>query len=50
MVVSGQRHGKDPLASRRDLLTRLPTMNNREDLAPLLPCHWTPTTSLTTIP
>lgn len=43
LIVSCQRHGKDPLAYLRDVLTRLPRMNNRDDLAPLLPRNWTPT-------
>jgi hypothetical protein len=43
LVVSCQRHGKDPLAYLRDVLTRLPAMNNRDDLAPLLPANWQPT-------
>jgi transposase len=42
LVVSCQRHGKDPLAYLRDLLTRLPTMTNRDDLAPLTPARWSP--------
>jgi len=50
IIVSCQRHGKDPLAYLRDILSRPPRMSNRDDLAPLLPCNWTPTTSLTTIP
>jgi hypothetical protein len=28
----------------------VPRLSNRDDLAPLLPCNWTTTTSLTTIP
>lgn len=43
IVVSCQRHGKDPLAYLRAVLTRLPTMTNRDDLAPLLPVNWQPT-------
>lgn len=42
LIVSCQRHGKDPLAYLRDLLTRLPTMTSRDDLSPLLPRNWTP--------
>jgi transposase len=41
LIVSCQRHGKDPLAYLRDVLTRLPRMNSRDDLTPLLPRHWT---------
>jgi transposase len=43
MVVSCQRHGKDPLAYLRDVLTRLPAMTNQDDLTPLIPRHWVPT-------
>ncbi len=42
LVISCKRHGKDPLAYLRDLLTRLPSMTNQDDLDPLLPCNWTP--------
>ena len=42
LVVSCQRHGKDPLAYLCDVLTRLPKMTNRDDLAPLLPANWQP--------
>ena len=42
LIVSCQRHGKDPHAYLRDVLTRLPRMNNRDDLAPLLPRNWVP--------
>lgn len=45
LIVSCQRHGKDPLAYLRDLLTRLPTMTNQDDLRPLLPVNWQPTAS-----
>ncbi len=34
LIVSCQRHGKDPLAYLRDLLTRLPRLTNRDDLDP----------------
>ncbi len=42
IVVSCQRHGKDPLAYLRDVLKRLPTMTNQEDLTPLTPAQWQP--------
>ncbi len=42
IVVSCQRHGKDPHAYLRDVLTRLPTMTNRDDLDALLPVNWQP--------
>jgi transposase len=42
IVVSCQRHGKDPLAYLRDVLARLPAMTNQDDLAPLLPVNWQP--------
>jgi len=44
IVVSCQRHKKDPLAYLRDVLTRLPVMTNQDDLKPLLPANWRPTT------
>jgi len=40
LVVSCQRHGKDPLAYLRDVLTRLPEMTTKDDLGPLLPVNW----------
>jgi len=40
VVVSCQRHGKDPFAYLRDVLRRLPSMTNRDDLGPLLPNNW----------
>jgi transposase len=43
LIQSCRRHGKDPLAYLRDVLTRLPTMTNQDDLGPLLPRNWTPT-------
>ena len=46
LIVSCQRHGKDPLAYLRDVLTRLPRMTSRDDLRPLLPRNWTPATDL----
>ena len=42
IVVSCQRHGKDPLAYLRDVLTRLPAMTNRYDLDALTPVNWAP--------
>jgi transposase len=42
LVISCKRHGKDPLAYLRDVLTRLPTMTNRDDLDALLPSNWQP--------
>ena len=42
LVVSCQRHGKDPLAYLRDVLTRLPRMTNQDDLGPLTPSGWLP--------
>jgi transposase len=42
LVVSCQRHGKDPLAYLRDVLRRLPTMSNQDNLAPLTPAQWQP--------
>ena len=42
LIVSCRRYGKDPLTYLRDVLTRLPGMTNKDDLAPLLPAHWQP--------
>jgi len=42
IVISCRRHGKDPFAYLRDVLTRLPAMSNQDDLAPLLPVNWQP--------
>jgi len=40
VVVSCQRHGKDPFAYLKDVLTRLPRMTNQDDLAALTPARW----------
>ncbi len=45
LVVSCQRHGKDPFAYLRDVLTRLPAMTNRDDLGALTPARWRPALS-----
>jgi transposase len=42
LVVSCQRHGKDPLAYLKDVLTRLPAMTNQDDLSVLTPALWQP--------
>jgi transposase len=42
LIVSCQRRGIDPLAYLRDILTRLPAMTTRDDLAALLPANWKP--------
>lgn len=42
LVVSCERHGKDPLAYLRDVLTRIPSMTNQDDLTPLTPAGWQP--------
>jgi len=42
IIVSCQRHGKDPLAYLRDVLTRLPAMTNHDDLDALTPANWRP--------
>jgi transposase len=42
IVVSCQRHRKDPLAYLRDVLTRLPAMTNQDDLDALTPLNWQP--------
>ncbi|WP_342751076.1 IS66 family transposase [Termitidicoccus mucosus] len=40
IIVSCLRHGIDPLAYLRDVLTRLPAMTNQDDLTALLPSNW----------
>lgn len=42
IVVSCQRHRKDPYAYLRDVLTRLPRMTNQDDLSALTPARWQP--------
>jgi hypothetical protein len=42
IVVSCQRRGIEPHAYLKDVLTRLPTMTNRDDLAALTPAKWQP--------
>lgn len=42
IIISCKRHGRDPLAYLRDVLSRLPAMTNRDDLTPLLPANWQP--------
>lgn len=42
IVVSCQRHGKDPHAYLKDVLTRLPAMTNQDDLSALTPARWSP--------
>jgi len=45
LIVSCQRHGKDPLAYLKDILTRLPRLTNQDDLRQLTPRLWQQTTS-----
>lgn len=40
IIGSCRRRGIDPLLYLRDVLGRLPTMTNQDDLAPLLPANW----------
>ena len=42
LVVSCQRHGKDPLAYLSDVMARFPALTNRDDLTPLTPAPWQP--------
>lgn len=49
VIVSCQRHGKDPLAYLRDVLTRLPRMSTRDDLSVLLPRNWTAPSEVTVV-
>jgi transposase len=45
LIVSCERHGKDPLVYLKDILTRLPRMTNQDSLRPLLPVNWQPAAS-----
>ena len=40
LIISCIRHGHDPEAYIRDVLTRLPTMSSKNDLDPLTPSRW----------
>ncbi len=40
LLGSCQRYGHNPHDYLRDVLTRLPTMTNQDDLGPLLPSRW----------
>jgi len=42
LIVSCQRHEKDPMAYMRDILAHLPRMTNRNDLRALTPRLWQP--------
>ena len=42
IIVSCRRFGKDPFLYLRDVLAKLPTMTNQDDLTPLLPSNWQP--------
>jgi transposase len=42
MVENAARAGHDPAEWLTDVLTRLPSMTNRDDLTPLLPVFWQP--------
>lgn len=40
IIVSCERHGINPLAYMTDVLEKLPSMSNQDDLTPLLPSNW----------
>lgn len=42
IVVSCQRHGVEPFAYLKDVLSRLPRMSNQDKLDDLLPSNWKP--------
>ncbi len=42
IVVSCQRHGIDPFAYIKDVLSRLPAMTNQQSLDDLMPSSWKP--------
>lgn len=43
LAISCQRHGIDPHLYLKDVLSRLPRMTNRDDIAALAPANWKPT-------
>ncbi len=42
IIASCRRHGINPQHYLRDVLAKLPTMTNQDDLTALLPAHWKP--------
>ena len=42
VLISCRRFGVEPLAYLRDVLSRLPAMNNQDNLEELLPDRWKP--------
>lgn len=42
LAISCQRHGIDPHAYLKDVLSRLPRMTNQDDIASLAPVNWKP--------
>lgn len=40
LAISRQRRGIDPHLYLSNVLSRLPSMTNRDDLDPLLPSQW----------
>jgi transposase len=42
IIVSCLRHGVEPLAYLRDVLSRLPSMTNQDDFDALMPSRWRP--------
>lgn len=42
LTVSCQRRGIDPFAYLKDVLSRLPTMTNQDNITALTPAHWKP--------
>jgi len=45
LVECARRHGHDPELYLTDILERLPTMTNQDDLGALLPSRWKPATA-----
>lgn len=43
LAISCRRHGIDPHAYLKDVLSRLPRMTNQDDIAALAPVNWKPT-------
>lgn len=50
LIECARRHGHNPEAYLADILERLPTMTNQDDLGALLPSRWQPATALAPVP
>ena len=48
LVECARRHGHDPEAYLANILERLPSMTNQDDLGALLPSRWQPANAAAT--